>query len=384
MESLRQRDFRELNEFLRGSYESESREAFSAHALRALGRLVPADAVTFNVIHARRGVLKIDREPAHVGPDRNVVLTRYASQHPMIEHYKRTGDGQAYRVSDFMTQRQFHRLALYQEYYGVSRVEFQMTVGLTTPVSFIVGFGFNRSHPDFSERERLLVNVLRPHLIQAHHNAHVMERLHARLAVLGRALESADLGLILLTADGRVEFTTLRARRWVEEYFGWPGRRGDRLPDDLGRWVHQATKDFAQSFQVPKPRRPLVVAHADRQLEISLVSNGGLPTLVLDERGDEPDMADLVSLGLSRRETEVLLWVARGKTDAETSTILGISPRTVGKHLEHVFQKLGVETRTAAAVLALETARGARMSLIGSPSHRRPAPPLREPQSSAR
>jgi DNA-binding CsgD family transcriptional regulator len=52
---------------------------------------------------------------------------------------------------------------------------------------------------------------------------------------------------------------------------------------------------------------------------------------------------------LTRREAEVLRWVAAGKSDAQISAILGISARTVQKHLEHAYQKLGVENRTAAA-----------------------------------
>ncbi len=53
---------------------------------------------------------------------------------------------------------------------------------------------------------------------------------------------------------------------------------------------------------------------------------------------------------LTPRETEVLQWVACGKTDADVAALLGLSPRTVQKHLEHIYLKLGVETRTAAAM----------------------------------
>jgi DNA-binding CsgD family transcriptional regulator len=55
---------------------------------------------------------------------------------------------------------------------------------------------------------------------------------------------------------------------------------------------------------------------------------------------------------LTPREAEVLSWVAKGKTNRDVGDILGMSPRTVNKHLEHVFEKLGVETRAAAAALA--------------------------------
>jgi DNA-binding CsgD family transcriptional regulator len=59
------------------------------------------------------------------------------------------------------------------------------------------------------------------------------------------------------------------------------------------------------------------------------------------------------NFGLSAREAEVLLWVARGKPNKDVSEILGISPRTVNKHLEQIFTKLGVENRASAAALTV-------------------------------
>jgi DNA-binding NarL/FixJ family response regulator len=71
----------------------------------------------------------------------------------------------------------------------------------------------------------------------------------------------------------------------------------------------------------------------------------------------QPDFsstAPLRELGLSQKESEVLLWVAQGKTNLETALILGITEGTVKKHLEHIFGKLGVEKRGAASLIALE------------------------------
>ncbi|MGD0732081.1 MAG: LuxR C-terminal-related transcriptional regulator [Terracidiphilus sp.] len=65
--------------------------------------------------------------------------------------------------------------------------------------------------------------------------------------------------------------------------------------------------------------------------------------------------ADLMELGLCRRESEVLVLVGRGKTNAEIGATLNISPRTVKKHLERVFRKLEVRTRTAAVYIASES-----------------------------
>jgi len=69
---------------------------------------------------------------------------------------------------------------------------------------------------------------------------------------------------------------------------------------------------------------------------------------------DEPAYATLSArFQLTEREVEVLRWVACGKTNRDIGDILGLSPRTVNKHLEHVYVKLGVETRTAATSVAL-------------------------------
>ncbi|WP_232229864.1 helix-turn-helix transcriptional regulator [Polaromonas glacialis] len=66
-----------------------------------------------------------------------------------------------------------------------------------------------------------------------------------------------------------------------------------------------------------------------------------------------PMPPDLSPPGLTQREAEVMHWLACGKTDAEIAALLSISPRTVQKHLEHIYVKLGVETRTAAVMRAL-------------------------------
>ncbi len=68
--------------------------------------------------------------------------------------------------------------------------------------------------------------------------------------------------------------------------------------------------------------------------------------------GDAQSTLRLEGAALTPRETEVLAWLAKGKTNRDIADILGMSHRTVNKHLEHIFEKLGVETRAAAAALA--------------------------------
>jgi DNA-binding CsgD family transcriptional regulator len=90
-------------------------------------------------------------------------------------------------------------------------------------------------------------------------------------------------------------------------------------------------------------------------------------------------MDTLVALeekGLTRREVEVLEWVARGKTHNEIGLILAISPRTASKHLEHIYTKLGVESRTAAVVQFLEMIQQSREVRAVRDDHQVPNPPL--------
>jgi DNA-binding CsgD family transcriptional regulator len=76
--------------------------------------------------------------------------------------------------------------------------------------------------------------------------------------------------------------------------------------------------------------------------------------LLLNEKRGDVSWSALSDHGLTPRESEVLVWVAKGKTNADIGLILGLSDRTVQKHLEHVYQKLGVETRTTATMRALK------------------------------
>jgi len=85
-----------------------------------------------------------------------------------------------------------------------------------------------------------------------------------------------------------------------------------------------------------------------------------LVMLALEEEHAPPGPAALLALGLTPRQAEVVYWVAQGKTNGETATILGTSPRTIDKHMERIFQRLGVENRASAMVVAGELLRPAR------------------------
>ncbi len=128
------------------------------------------------------------------------------------------------------------------------------------------------------------------------------------------------------------------------------------------RWcAPQAEKRLAnaiENFQADKfmiPREKVIAAQG-RELKFLFLSRTGPNEYLfrLTESGGGQEEAFLRQyLSLTMREAEVLVWIARGKSNRDISDILGISPRTVNKHLEQVFTKLGVENRASAAALAV-------------------------------
>ncbi|MBT2324213.1 response regulator [Variovorax paradoxus] len=174
----------------------------------------------------------------------------------------------------------------------------------------------------------------------------VLARLHtharnAHIARMARdAVDVAGMGVVLIDAQGRVAWRSPQAALWLHA-LGEPAAPG----------------------QLPAALDPVLAGGASVALSTLAgtrlsVRNLGTATLgetmlLLAPHKDGPaGTSRLADAALTPRETEVLSWLAKGKTNRDIGEILGMSPRTVNKHLEHIFEKLGVETRSAAAALA--------------------------------
>jgi DNA-binding NarL/FixJ family response regulator len=177
--------------------------------------------------------------------------------------------------------------------------------------------------------------------------------------VLGRAVHAGTASLdatgrLMLATDARgaLLWCTPRAEQAITRVApGW-SREDAALPPALRGQVERllAKSDTAgASIRVEQPAGSgtlelVVIAHY-RENEV---------LIRLNELNPELDIAKLHDqLQLTRREAEVLLWVSYGKSNGDISDVLTISPRTVQKHLERVYEKLGVETRSAAAAVAI-------------------------------
>ncbi|WP_254789674.1 response regulator [Variovorax sp. OV329] len=172
----------------------------------------------------------------------------------------------------------------------------------------------------------------------------VLARLHthtrnARITRMARdAVDVAGMGTVFVDAHGRIAWRSPQAAQWLP-LLG-PVEHAGHLPRSLAPALTPgAAVRAGTSTGVRLSVRNLGVA-----------TLGETMLLLAQERGSQPGR--LAEAALTPRETEVLSWLAKGKTNRDIADILGMSPRTVNKHLEHIFEKLGVETRAAAAALA--------------------------------
>ena len=161
-------------------------------------------------------------------------------------------------------------------------------------------------------------------------------------------LPSATRALIVASPHGAVQFATQRAAIWVGKMFGTSGRL-THLPHPLTRWL----------LHCAEGGQPLPYLAADRVARVRidvLHREGNSICLLLEKTSARRSSSAPEARPLTKREAEVLSWVARGKSNAEIATILNICTKTVDKHLERIYPKLGVENRTAAANYALTAA----------------------------
>jgi hypothetical protein len=281
MESLRQTELRAVSAFLQALYALRDLDGFQRYVLTALPTIVPADRVSYNEANpgARRNAyVSVPALPAEYEP----AFLRHMSDHPLITHRQETHDGRALRISDFLPQRRFRRLGLYSEFFRPLRVEYQAAVTLPAPPPLVVGMALSRSRKDFSDRERRLLDLLRPHLVQAYRNADAISRMREEQAVIGRTLDGLPYGLIVLTREGRARTINSAALRLLAAYWGAAPRRGDCLPEDLERWVRHHVAAAGATNTPETPRAPLVLERGDHDLVVRLVDRGDERLLLLE------------------------------------------------------------------------------------------------------
>jgi DNA-binding response OmpR family regulator len=177
---------------------------------------------------------------------------------------------------------------------------------------------------------------------------------NARLAHSARAaLDASGRYLLATDASGGVLWCTPQTAKLLGLAFGDFHGEGYLLPANVQEWLQkrarQDVKSATDSIALDTDASPL-------KLQLSYVGQVASEEILLRLVEGEFENDNLVlkrKLQLTQRESEVLMWIARGKSNRDIAEILNLSPRTVNKHLEQIYSKLGVENRASAAALAV-------------------------------
>jgi DNA-binding CsgD family transcriptional regulator len=341
MERLTKKELRALLECIKECYPICDIETFAQRVVSRLSKIVPTE-ISFNGVNPRKERNACPTYPhAASTPSQKKIFEPRVREHPIVIHHGKTRE---------TTQGLFQRLGLHNKFYPRLDAKNRIAPRLIKEVAV------NCKTKNLAVHEKFLLKLLRPHLNQAYRNAQTITHMQQKLTLVDQALYRLNFGLIFLTLDGKIHLATTGAMQHLTNYLGPQSLRKSRLPAPLWTWIKQRKVALKGKDDGLLQRNPLVLEHQGKRLVIRIVFDLDQSLLLLEEHPTTMQLQSLVPFGLSPREAQVLDWVAQGKTNKEIGVILDLSPRTVQKHLEHIYRKIYVETRTAAAAKAYEIA----------------------------
>ncbi len=329
-----------LARFAQGLWDFGDLSGFRAGLPRLLRQLIDCGIASYNEIGPDPANVFVAADPVEslrVGDAREAFAV-HAMQNPLAAHHARTGDGRVLRLSDFVSMRKLRALDLYDLVYRHIGVDHQLAFTVPSQGQ-VVGVTVSRDGRDFSAAEQALLEAVRPIVLNAHRNLHD----RARLALIVRALDEVEGGpamVFTVEASGMIAPAHERAEGLLRDL-----SRG-ATTEALTSWVEAHRRGELRG----RPP-PLTLSAGPRRLEAHYLHGAAddldaiAVRLVAPTR--EPDF--LLELGLTRRQTEVLHLVWQGRGNAEIARELSLSEHTVRHHLEDIYRRLGVSSRTAAA-----------------------------------
>lgn len=356
MQRLASDDLERVRLFLEETAQACDLTSFSSVVLPAVQRLIPSEIACYaQVDPVESRLFTQETWPNRAfSMNQRAAFERHMMEHPIFQEWARTGVTSALRRSELLPRREWHRRAVYQTVYKQLGCEDSLPIGLPAPEGLIACVCLERDL-DFTDQEALLLDLVRPYIAQMYRNAELF-------SLLGQATQPDGVRSMVLDRAGRPLFATPAAWDLLAAYF--PGRPAfaEAFPRSVGDWLQTQLTRFGREHELPPPPAPFVATN-DRgdRLTLRLLyggKTGEQALLVLEERRAAPPAKIAPHLGLSLREREILLLVREGRTSAEIAEILTLSRRTVEKHLENIYCKLGVENRTAAVTVAFSPERG--------------------------
>jgi DNA-binding NarL/FixJ family response regulator len=334
--TLSERDASALLGFVSEVRALEDPMPFPLRLVAGLRSLIDADGVFYSELNPveRRSILQVWHEAdgedqlfwgeeESYDPDEDLFWA-LRHTHPLCGYRSSSDDWTtALKVSDFVTLREFRRTPIYDALYR-EEIDHWLDVGLEREPARTRLFIFTRfDQSDFDERDRLVAALLQPHLAKRAEEAEAALRATEALAAIEEGTIEEARRVVLCSASGLIEFGSASSRALLKHYLGLDN---GRVPTSV------------------LARRELRLRDGGRSLHVRIVRTDNMHLLMLEEH-------DARAETLTAREQQVLELAARGRENEAIALELGIAPATVAKHLEHVYRKLGVQNRTAAAAL---------------------------------
>jgi DNA-binding CsgD family transcriptional regulator len=321
--------------FARAIADARTVDELRGWALQGLGELVPADVLTWDRVELATGSVRHEAVPSEAEPPGAFeAIVGDAVGHPLLLPYA-VGRRPALRLSEAVEPRRLSHSELYGDLLRRSGVEYGIAIGVRAGGREVVVAGLGRTEREFSERDRDVLDLVRPGIEDALRAAGARERTVRALA----AHPPFGTAVALLDRYGEIEYSSLDAARWLAEHFGAAEHPG-WLPRPVAEWL-------------ALPARPALVSVRDgRRLTVHLLP-GDPHALLLEEEVTRFRTDSLDRLGLTARESEVLRAATVMDDEADIAWELFLSVRAVRERLARLEAKLGVRTPADAVARAL-------------------------------
>jgi len=349
MERLSQEYIVQVHRYLLNLYAAQNVEALHRNIPQGLADLIRCDRAALNMmIFGAERIIVPTPVPAYWQKFGNIMV-KHLHEHRMFEPLRIPRVNSIESFGDRRNDPSWLKSTLYHEYYLAIGVRYQIGVYLFQTGAERYLLNCNRWTRDFSQKDRLTMELVSPHITRAWQTTCELVRLRGT-GEPSLASASRHQTLIVTRRASITSYMAPELASLLTRYFGYPHFEAHKLPGELCRWLRTQLSHIASVDVMGAPPKPLRRQTDEGTLTVTLACLGeDSATLIFSEQPFTPRKDIPASAQLTQREREVLHWIREGKRNREIATILGLSPRTVGKHLENVFSKLGVETRTAAA-----------------------------------
>lgn len=333
---LNHSEYRALLDLVGEVHDAASMDDLRASLLPTLRRMVRAEYASYNEVGPGASMVAI-ADP-QLPEWAYAAWARHSEQNPLVARHVRTRDSRPYQWSDVVGASEFRRTALFRELYKPLGIDHQIAFTLPSPAELTIGVALSRAGRAYSESEREMLDLARPHIIQAYRNAQVRDELAGLLDEVSRGVDASGQGVAVLTADDTVSFASARAVALVERAGAGALREGQPPPAGL----------------VTSARTTMLSVEGGDSVLVRRVDGlqAGSTVLILEAAKRAVSIDVLRSLGLTPREAEVLAGLAQGTDSAEVAAELGVSGRTLQKHVQAIHAKLGVRSRAQAVATA--------------------------------